>query len=83
MIDEAKKQLIEDYQKTFLSDHGKRVYDHLAEVNFYNAPFCTVMACTPQQVAFELGKREAFIQIRDILNTNPDQELQENTDEDL
>ena len=80
MIDEIKKQLVLDYQETFLSDAGKRVYDHLAGVNFYNAPFGPVMACSPQQVAFELGKREAFIQIRDMLNANPDQELQENTE---
>ena len=81
MIDEVKKQLVLNYQRTFLSDAGKRVYDHLAEVNYYNATFGQMMACSPQQVAFELGKREAFIQIRDMLNANPDQELQESTEQ--
>ncbi len=81
MIDEVKKQLILDYQETFLSEAGKRVYDHLANVNFYNAQFGQMMALSSQQVAFELGKREAFISIRDMLNANPDQELQESADE--
>ncbi len=80
MIDEIKKQLILDYRQTFGVDAGKRVYDHLAEVNFYTAQFGQMMACSPQQVAFELGRREAFIEIKRMIEANPDQELQENTE---
>lgn len=81
MIDEVRKQLVLDYQQTFGADAGQRVYDHLAEMLYYNASFIPVMVGTPQQVAFELGKREAFIEIKRMIEADPDKELQESADE--
>ena len=77
MIDEKRKQLILDYRTAFGTDAGQRVYYHLSQVNFYSASFVTVMAGSPQQIAFELGKREAFIQIMEMMKADPDRELQE------
>ena len=80
MIDEAKRQLILDYQSTYGTDSGKRVYEHLSQIFNFESEFDSAV-CTGNmyKVALEIGKREAFLKIRNIMKADPDQELQENT----
>lgn len=76
-VDEKRKQLIIDYQTVFGTEAGKRVYDHLLQSNYYDASFILVMTGTPEQVSFELGRREAFIQIMKMMKADPNRELPE------
>ena len=76
MIDEGRKQLIEDYQEAFTTDAGKRVLDDLntrmdGRIVPQGMPDCT---------GFELGKRDCYLYIVDKLNADPNADLQENTD---
>lgn len=76
-MDEKTKQLILDYQNIFSGDAGKRVKDDLAERFHYNAIFELIIKTgPPEQTAFELGKRDAYLYILDKLTADPNEEQQ-------
>ncbi len=78
MIDEAKKQLVLDYQQLAGIDWGKRILSDLksrfdVRIIPQGMPDCT---------AFEVGKRETYLYIMDKIEADPNQELQEVADAD-
>lgn len=73
MTNEEYKQLIQDYQMTFGTDHGKRVYDDLMTRSNYLNTFSAIVQCgLPEHTALELGKRELFLYILDKVKADPD-----------
>ena len=73
MIDEARKQLVLDYQHLNRVDWGKRILSDLksrfdVRIIPQGMPDCT---------AFEVGKREAYLYIIDKIEADPEQEMQE------
>lgn len=78
MIDEAKKQLVLDYQEVFGTDAGQRVLNDLAvHLNFNSSFAVAVQSGLPMHVGSELGKREGFLYIKDKIEADPNIELQE------
>ncbi len=68
-MDEAQKQLIEDWQTIAATPAGKRALADLAwRMNYRDriVPFGQ-----PDVTAFELGKREAYLYILDKIEANP------------
>lgn len=79
-MDENQRQLVLDYQTLFLGtgDVGKRVQDDMAERFNFNARFeLIVKTGPPEQAAFELGKREAYLYILDKIMADPNAVVQE------
>ena len=77
-MDDEKKQLLIDYKITFDSDSGRRVYDDLRKWSGYEDRI--VPAGVPDMTAFELGRRDMFLHIKDKIDANPDEEKQEKAD---
>lgn len=57
------KQLVEDFQNTFATPHGKRVYNAIMAWSNYKDRI--LPTGHPGMVEFELGKREIFLYIMD------------------
>lgn len=82
MIDEERKQLIFDYREVFDSAAGKRVLSHLQTMFNFDSSFATnISSGNSEYTAMELGKREAFLHIRDWINADPDADVQEVADD--
>lgn len=73
MTDEQ-KQLVIDYQTVFDTEFGKRVYEDLTKWSGYNDRI--IPQGVPDMTAFELGRRDMFLHIKDKLDANPDDEVQ-------
>lgn len=79
-MDDNQKQLVLDYQTLFIGtgDVGKRVQDDMAERFNYNARFEVIVKTgPPEQTAFELGRREAYLYILDKITADPNADVQE------
>lgn len=74
MTDEQ-KQLLIDYQITFGSDSGKRVYDDIMKWSGYNDRI--IPNGLADLTGFELGRRDMFLHIKDKMETEPDEERQD------
>lgn len=74
-MDDNQKQLVLDYKMTFDSEHGKRVFNDLQKWSGYNDRI--VPQGVPDMTAFELGRRDMFLHIKDKIDANPDEEVQE------
>ena len=82
-MDEKTKQLILDYQEVFGTAAGKRVHDDLATQLNFNASFSiAVQSGVPEYTGLELGKREAYLYIKDKIEADPNAEVQETYDND-
>lgn len=71
MTDEQ-RQLLIDYQTTFGSDSGRRVYDDIMKWSGYND---RIIPCG-EITGFNLGRRDMFLHIKDKMETEPDAETQ-------
>lgn len=82
MDDEQKqaedKQLIRDYQITFDSDSGRRVLENLKKWSGYEDRI--IPQGVPDVTAFELGRRDMFLHIKDKIDTDLDKEVQTETE---
>lgn len=74
MTDEE-KQLVIDYQTVFDSEYGRRVYANLMKWSGFNDRI--IPQGVPDITAFELGRRDMFLHIKDKIETNLDEERQE------
>ena len=78
-MDENVKQLILDYQEIFGSEAGQRVHCDLSEKLNYDASFAVAISSgNSDNVLMELGKREAFLYIMDMIKADPNAQVQEN-----
>lgn len=73
MVDERLKQLILDYQEWNGTDAGKRVLSDLKS----RFDIRIIPQGMPDCTAFENGKRDVYLYIRDKIEADPNQELQE------
>jgi len=63
MLTTAQKQLIEDFQLTFGTQHGKRAYEAIKKWSRYED---SIMPNEVQgMMEFDLGRRDLFLQILD------------------
>ena len=68
---DKQKQLIMDYQNTFLSEHGQRVYEDL----MFRSGYSTLIP--PNDLAiYNLGKRDLFMYIMDKVECDINREAQ-------
>lgn len=74
-MDAKTKQLILDYQTAFGSEYGKRVYDDLSKWSGYEDRI--IPQGVPDITAFELGRRDMFLHIKDKVEAKLDEERQE------
>lgn len=75
MIDEQ-KQLVIDYQITFDSDSGRRVFENLRKWSGYEDRIEPTPDDTLATLGFALGKRNMFLHIIDKINADPSKEVQ-------
>lgn len=82
MDDEQKqaedRQLIRDFQITFDSDSGRRVLENLKKWSGYEDRI--IPQGVPDVTAFELGRRDMFLHIKDKIDTDLDKEVQTETE---
>lgn len=69
------KQTVIDYQTVFDTEYGRRVYADLMKWSGYNERI--VPQGVPEITGFELGRRDMFLHIKDKLDTNLNEEIQE------
>jgi len=69
------KQLVLDYQTTFDSEYGRRVLDDLQKWSGFNDRI--IPMGVPDVTAFDLGRRDMFLHIKDKLDYKVDKEVQE------
>lgn len=74
-MDAEIKQLVIDYQTVFGSEYGKRVYADLRKWSGYEDRI--VPQGTPELTAFDLGRRDMFLHIKDKIDADLDKEVQE------
>ena len=74
-MDAKVKQLILDYQITFDTEHGRRVLDDLQKWSGYDDRI--IPTGVPELTAFDLGRRDMFLHIKDKVDTNLDKEVQQ------
>ncbi len=72
-MDETTKQLVLDYQRLAGVDWGKRILDDLK--SRFDVRIMPVGV--PDVMAFEVGKRETYLYIRDKIEADPDAVVQE------
>lgn len=80
-MDDEQKQLVLDYQITFDSEHGKRVLDDLQKWSGYNDRI--IPAGVPDMTAFDLGRRDMFLHIKDKIDAELDKEVQETAESEV
>lgn len=66
------KSIIEDFQATFSSSIGKRVYNYLAQQSGFNDRIIPNGEIT----GFELGRRDLYLFIRDKMLADPNEQVQ-------
>ncbi len=81
-MDQAEKDLINDYKKLFGTPEGKRVLASICQVSGYDESYRMPIASNnPQEVGFVLGMREIAWYIKSQLVRDPDAEQPEQTDD--
>lgn len=76
--EDKQRQLIIDYQTTFDSDCGRRVFADLRKWSGFDMRI--IPHGIPETTAFELGRRDMFLHIVDKINTDPNKRRQEETE---
>lgn len=75
------KQIILDYQMTFDTDHGRRVKDDLQKWSGFDDRI--VPQGIPDITAFELGRRDMFLHIKDKMDADLNEEVQETAESEV
>lgn len=78
-MDDAVKQLVRDYQATFDTPHGKKVFEDLQEQSGFNGRIRP--GSNPADTGFDLGQRDLFLYIKDKVDTILHIKEAENTEE--
>lgn len=74
-MEDNQKQLVLDYKMTFDSEHGRRVLNDLQKWSGFNDRI--IPAGVPDVTAFDLGRRDMFLYIKDKIDADLDKEVQE------
>ena len=66
------REIIDDFQATFSSVAGRRVYDHLARQSGFNDRIIP----NGELTGFELGRRDLYLFIKDKMLADPNEQVQ-------
>lgn len=80
-MDDKTRQLIRDYQITFDSDSGKRVYEDLAKWSGYEDRI--IPTEFPAITGFDLGRRDMFLHIKDKVKANLNEGRQQTAESEV
>lgn len=80
-MDAVTKQLILDYQTVFGSEYGERVLADLSKWSGYEDRI--IPQGIPDITAFDLGRRDMFLHIKDKIDADLDKEVQETAESEV
>lgn len=73
------KQVVIDYQTTFDSEFGRRVYKDLKKWSGYDDRILP----NGEMTGFELGRRDMFLHIKDKMDADLNKEVQETAESEV
>lgn len=76
---DKQRQIVLDYQMTFGSDHGRRVYEDLKKWSGYDDRIIP----QGEMTAFELGRRDMFLHIKDKMDADLNEKVQETSESEV